>query len=86
MSLCAFFLTPATNRLVIETAFTKGFYQVFDITGKTLLEGKVNVSTKFNLDISSFSSGVYFISVSDGERQVFRKAGEGIDFFCNKVK
>ncbi len=51
---------------------TKSFYQLTDITGKTLLQGTATTS-KFNLDISALSSGVYFISITDGEKQVYGK-------------
>lgn len=60
---------PPTDILTIETVTTKGIYQLFDITGKTLLHGTISTE-KFTLDISSLSSGVYFISVTDGERHV----------------
>jgi uncharacterized repeat protein (TIGR01451 family) len=60
---------PSRNAVTIETAFATANYQLVDITGKTLLQGTVP-SPKFTLDISSLSSGVYFISVSDDERQV----------------
>ncbi len=63
---------PATRNVTIETATGKGIYQVTDITGKTLLQGTAT-SSKFTLDISALSSGVYFISVSDEEKQVFGK-------------
>lgn len=63
------FPNPATNIITVFTSTNKGFYQLVDITGKTLLRGTVNAE-KFTLDISSLSSGVYFISVTDGERQV----------------
>ncbi|MGE0636474.1 MAG: PKD domain-containing protein [Bacteroidia bacterium] len=60
---------PANALLTIEAQTGKGIYQLIDITGKTLLQGSVP-SPKFTLDISSLSSGVYFISVSDSERQM----------------
>lgn len=63
---------PANNNAVIETQTGKGIYQLLDITGKTVLQGSVT-SAKFTLDISTLSSGVYFISVSDGDKQVFGK-------------
>lgn len=63
---------PSIDVLTIETQTGKGIYQLLDITGKTLLQGSVT-STKFTLDISNLSSGVYFISVADGDKQVFGK-------------
>jgi uncharacterized repeat protein (TIGR01451 family) len=64
---------PSRNSVTVETTLTKGlFYQLIDITGKTLLQGTAATS-KFNLDISYLSSGVYFISITDGEKQVYGK-------------
>ena len=63
------FPNPTNGTFSIETEITKGNYQIYDITGKILLQGTVP-APKFTLDISTLSSGVYFISVSDGERQV----------------
>lgn len=63
---------PATNILTIETASGKGTYQLQDITGKVLLSGSVT-ATKFSLDISTLSKGIYLLSLIDGEQQVNRK-------------
>ncbi len=63
---------PNTGIITLETAIAKGTYQLYDITGKTLLQGSVT-STKFTLDISTLSSGVYFISVSDADKQLYGK-------------
>ncbi len=63
---------PTSLNISIETQILNGTYCLTDITGKALLQGTAN-ATKFNLDISALSSGVYFISVSDGERQVYGK-------------
>lgn len=63
---------PANNLITIESEVNKGFYTLTDVTGKTLLQGSVN-SEKFTLDLSSLSSGVYFITVANSERQVVGK-------------
>jgi hypothetical protein len=63
---------PANSILTIETVSGKGFYQLQDITGKVLLSGSVT-ATKFSLDISSLSKGIYLLSLIDGEQQVNRK-------------
>ena len=63
------FPNPSTGAVTIETPLTKGTYQLRDITGKILLQGTVT-STKFTLDLNPLSSGVYFISVLDDEKQV----------------
>ncbi len=62
---------PATNYSTVVTSF-KGTYQLQDITGKVLLTGSVT-ATKFSLDISALSKGIYLLSLFDGEQQVNRK-------------
>lgn len=63
---------PVSDLLLIESDISIGIYYLLDITGKTVLQGSVT-STKFTLDLSTLSSGVYFISVTDGDKQVFGK-------------
>ncbi len=63
---------PVSHMVIIETELTKGNYLLRDITGKTLLQGTVN-APKFTLDLSNLSSGVYFITVADSEKQVVGK-------------
>jgi len=63
---------PATNTLTIETERARGIYQLQDLTGKVLLSGRVT-ATKFSLDISTLSKGIYLLSLIDGEQQVNRK-------------
>ena len=63
---------PTTNILTIETQTSKGIYQLQDVTGKVLLTGSVT-ATRFNLDISALSKGIYLLSLVDGEQQVHRK-------------
>lgn len=63
---------PTTDILTVQTQTGKGKYQLFDITGKTLLEGILK-APKFSVDISTLSTGVYFIAVTDGEKRVVGK-------------
>ncbi len=63
---------PANNTLTIETLIATGIYQLQDLTGKVLLSGSVT-ATKFTLDISALSKGIYLLSLIDGKRQVNRK-------------
>jgi PKD repeat protein len=63
---------PVSGILTIETETAKGIYQLQDITGKLLLSGNVT-ATKFSLDISALSKGIYLLSLFDGEQQVNRK-------------
>ncbi len=63
---------PTTGSITIETEKAKGNYELRDVTGKLLLTGNV-AATKFNLDISTFSKGIYFFTLSDGVQQTHRK-------------
>jgi N-acetylneuraminic acid mutarotase len=68
---------PAANTVNVElnASVTSGesIYQLQDITGKVLLSGLASGDTKFNLDISALSKGIYLLSLIDGEQQVNRK-------------
>lgn len=66
------FPNPSKGIVTLETAISSGFYQVSDIAGKTLMQGKVTAE-RFTIDISALSSGIYFISVTNGEKQVNAK-------------
>ncbi|MGE0636833.1 MAG: T9SS type A sorting domain-containing protein [Bacteroidia bacterium] len=61
---------PTTSTLTIQNA--SGLYHLSDITGKTLLSGLASGET-FTLDISALSSGVYFLTLSEGGQQVVSK-------------
>ncbi|MDP1727874.1 MAG: T9SS type A sorting domain-containing protein [Bacteroidota bacterium] len=63
---------PATDNITIESELQKYNYQVLDIAGKLLLSGTVNAN-KLNLNISSLSKGIYFISIYDGDQHAVHK-------------
>lgn len=63
---------PGIGLVTIESKIEKGNYHVQDVAGKIISKGKLG-GNKFIVDLTPFSSGVYFISVSDGERQVNAK-------------
>ncbi len=63
---------PVTNTLTIETESGKGIYQLQDLTGKQLLSGTIT-ATKFSLDISTLSKGIYLLSVFDCEQVAHKK-------------
>ena len=63
---------PTSGILTLEGLTAQGIYQLRDLTGKLLLSGSVT-ATKFNLDISTLSKGIYLLSVFDGERVAHRK-------------
>jgi hypothetical protein len=63
---------PANTSVIIESKIAKGIYQLQDLTGKVLLRGSVT-ATKFSLDISALSKGIYLLSLIDGEQQVNKK-------------
>jgi len=42
---------------------------VYDITGKVILENKEAPTNSFNVDMSSYSSGVYLLNITSGKRK-----------------
>lgn len=57
---------PVTNELRIDggTADIQKI-QITDISGKTLYTNEAYSSTKTSLDLSSFSNGIYFVTIND---------------------
>ncbi|MCG3166633.1 MAG: hypothetical protein POELPBGB_02413 [Bacteroidia bacterium] len=62
------FPNPAHNQVIVESGISKGQYTLRDVTGKLLLTASVN-APRFLADISSLSSGVYFITLTGNEQQ-----------------
>jgi|GEM_PF-4603932 len=63
---------PTKNTLYLETDIQKGQLQVFDISGKLLLEKEVN-NEKQAIDISALLTGIYIVKVIGQERQYVAK-------------
>jgi PKD repeat protein len=67
---------PAANTVTVElnASVTSGesIYQLQDVTGNLVLNGSIT-TTKFSIDISALSKGIYLLSLFDGEQQVNRK-------------
>jgi hypothetical protein len=63
---------PANSTLNIETgnvSTLKSLLIISDVTGRTMLSKSYSPnSTKHNVDISSFASGVYIVQLKEGER------------------
>jgi hypothetical protein len=67
---------PAANTVTVElqNSLTSGesIYQLQDVTGKLMLSGTIN-ATKFNLDVSALSKGVYFLSLQTNDGRATKK-------------
>ncbi len=63
---------PSFGNLTVETETGNGIYQLHDTTGKLLLQGSLT-ATKFTIDISALSTGVYFFSLIDGDKMAKTK-------------
>ncbi len=63
---------PTSGFFTIELPTATGIYQLQDLTGKQLLSGTIT-ATKFGLDISALSKGIYLLSVFDGEQVAHKK-------------
>ena len=55
---------PAENKLSIQSSLSIKKYQIFDITGKFIVEKSNLDSTNFEIDITELPLGTYFISLN----------------------
>ena len=64
---------PVGDKLSIESAKYFNFnYEIYDITGKQYLSGKLN-SNKASLDVSHLRSGIYILKITDSEGAIRKK-------------
>ena len=64
---------PAQDFITIEVKQLSDYsYQVYDLTGKSVLEGTF-VENSFGLDISKITSGMYYLSLSEGKNTTSKK-------------
>ncbi|MGE0637853.1 MAG: T9SS type A sorting domain-containing protein [Bacteroidia bacterium] len=71
-SVLSIYPNPTSGIFTIEIDSSKGIYQLQDMRGMVLLTGNVT-ATKFSLDISTLSKGIYFLSLLDGTHEAQRK-------------
>lgn len=67
-----FYPNPAKGIITIESPVSKGFYTLYDLSGKLMIKGTVSAS-KFEIDLGSISSGVYIFSVTGEGHEFFKK-------------
>lgn len=69
------FPIPAKDHLNIETGdnFPLTQFQIFDLQGKTVMEGAPVFATKKKIDISGLKKGSYLIFLSDGESKYVKR-------------
>ena len=62
---------PASENVTIlfENLETSAEYQLFDLFGRNLMNGKITEETT-NLNISSLANGIYLLKVMEGNRTV----------------
>ena len=66
------FPVPANDKLTINTTEMIDAYEVYDITGKTILSSTLNQSIS-TIDVSALKNGVYFISIFNDEKLLGNK-------------
>ena len=59
---------PATEKITIVLDSPKSFFELHDVTGKLLKRGDVHFSS-YELDLSSFKNGFYFLTIHDKNSQ-----------------
>ncbi len=68
-----FFPNPVKNKLNIHThaKFVGSVYRLSDQIGKTLKNGTIQ-DENTEIDLSMFSSGIYFLSIDNDKKEVFK--------------
>ncbi len=66
------FPNPTKYKITIETNALNSFFEFNDISGKLLIKDAI-ISSKFEIDLSRFNSGMYFLTVYNGNQQIHRK-------------
>jgi hypothetical protein len=62
---------PTNNKITVESNEVINSFELHDITGK-LLKNEV-VSSKFEVDLSNFKNGIYFLTLNEKGKQVHKK-------------
>jgi hypothetical protein len=63
---------PTIDKIIIESQLPGCKIKIMDITGKILLEDILHLE-KSEINVNSFSSGIYILSVSNGEGEFYEK-------------
>ncbi len=63
---------PTTDRITIENSVATNHFELYDITGKLLERKNISVA-KFEIDLSSYRSGIYFLTLGEKENQIHKK-------------
>ncbi len=60
-----FYPNPVKNELNVSftNAIVEGYYEIFDITGRSVMSYKIDTNDLLIVDMSSFNSGLYFIKI-----------------------
>ncbi len=69
------FPNPAADIVVLQhlNGFEGGLAQVFDLTGKLVLQANLNAALNRELNVTALGRGIYMVKVSKGNHQVTRK-------------
>jgi hypothetical protein len=60
---------PTTSDIIIENQTTERiYYKLFDINGKLLRSGALNVAEPQNIALNEYQQGVYFLKFDDGDK------------------
>lgn len=59
---------PASDYIVIQASSGLGQYAIIDMTGRTVLQANSQTENTLKIDVSHFSSGVYFILLENGTK------------------
>ncbi|MBI1289125.1 MAG: T9SS type A sorting domain-containing protein [Flavobacteriales bacterium] len=63
---------PTVGTITLETTDGNGFCEIHNVAGQRLYSSAIT-STRQTLDMSNWDSGIYFISITDGEKVIRKK-------------
>ncbi len=70
----AIYPNPASENIFVETNYSGSVMtQLYDMTGNLVLKSATNGETKFPIDISGLSDGIYFLKISNAENSTTQK-------------
>jgi len=67
-----FYPNPAVDRITVESDQIGGTLRLIDISGKLLLEKQIRQYSE-TVELNGVKSGVYFISLQNGNERVTKK-------------
>ncbi len=67
---CKISPNPVINQLTIQSADAIQSYEIFDLSGKRIMEAKNQLKSNISVDVSGLQTGVYMLQVKDSKGNI----------------